>query len=166
MDKQNKSVLYLTQAAVIAALYVVLTLVFAPISFGTSGVELRVSECLTILPFFTPAAIGGLFVGCLIANILGGAIIWDILFGSLATLIGAAIAYRLRKSRWMVPIPTILANTIIVPLVLCFGYGVNLPIAVLFLSIFVGEVLGCYALGEILLSALLPLKNKIFATNL
>ncbi len=162
MNKQNQNVVYLTQAAVIAALYVVLTLVFAPISFGTSGVELRISECLTILPIFTPAAIPGLFVGCLIANILGGAVIWDIIFGSLATLIGAAIAYQLRSNRWLVPIPTILANTIVVPLVLRFGYGLNLPLAALFVSIFIGEVLGCYVLGEILYNALLPLKDRIF----
>ncbi len=165
MNKQNQNVVFLTQAAVIAALYVVLTLIFAPISFGTSGIELRISECLTILPFFTPAAVPGLFVGCLVANMLGGAVIWDVVFGSLATLVGAFIAYQLRKNRWLVPIPTILANTIVVPLVLRFAYGVNLPIALLFLSIFVGEVLGCYVLGEILLSALSPLKNKIFSQN-
>ncbi len=162
MNKQNQSITFLTQAAVIAALYVVLTLVFAPISFGTSGVELRISECLTILPFFTPAAIPGLFVGCLIANILGGAVIWDIIFGSLATLAGAAVAYLVRNNRWLVPIPTIAANSIVVPLVLKFGYGLNLPLAALVLSIFIGEVLGCYVLGEVLLSALLPLKHRIF----
>ncbi|MGI6108100.1 MAG: QueT transporter family protein [Lachnospiraceae bacterium] len=153
-------VLFLTQAAVIAALYVALTLIFQPISYGE--VQLRVSEALTILPFFTPAAIPGLFVGCLIANILGGAIILDIIFGSLATLIGAVFAYLLRKNRWLVPIPTILSNTVIVPLVLKFGYGVDLPLWLEAIAIFAGEFVSCYVFGEILLSALKPVQKAIF----
>lgn len=93
----------LAQGAVIAALYVALTLIFAPISFG--AVQLRVSEALTILPLFTPAAIPGLFVGCVLANLIAGAVVWDVVFGSLATLIGAAVGYALRRNRWLVPIP-------------------------------------------------------------
>ncbi len=162
MTKEHRGALWITEAAVIAALYVILTIVFAPISFGTSGIDLRISECLTILPLFTPAAIPGLFVGCIIANILGGAVIWDVIFGSLATLIGAAVGYLLRHNRWLVPIPTIAANTIIVPLVLRFAYGVNLPLIALMATVFVGEILGCYVLGEILATALLPIRRKVF----
>ena len=88
---KNKNVSYLTQAAMIAAIYVVLTIVFAPISFGE--IQVRIAEMLTILPIFTPAAIPGLFVGCLIGNITGGAILPDIICGSIATLIGAAGTY-------------------------------------------------------------------------
>lgn len=84
---KNKNLSFMTQAAMIAAIYVVLTYIFAPFSFGE--VQVRISEALTILPIFTPAAIPGLFVGCLIGNILGGAILPDIVFGSIATLIGA-----------------------------------------------------------------------------
>ena len=84
---KNQKVTFMTQAAMIAAIYVVLTYVFAPFSFGE--VQVRIAEALTILPLFTPAAIPGLFVGCLIGNILGGAVLPDILCGSLATLIGA-----------------------------------------------------------------------------
>lgn len=164
MTKEHQGALWITQAAAIAALYVVLTLVFAPIAFGTSGIDLRISECLTILPMFTPAAIPGLFIGCVIANILGGAVLWDIIFGSLATLLGAAVAYLLRHNRWLVPLPTIAANTIIVPLVLRYAYGVNLPMIALFVTVFIGEVLGCYVLGEILATALLPIRRKIFQT--
>ena len=80
---KNKSTLFLVQAALIAAVYVVLTLVFAPFSYGE--IQVRISEALTILPFFTPAAIPGLFVGCILANLLGGAIPLDIAFGSIAT---------------------------------------------------------------------------------
>jgi len=156
----HASVLFLTQAAIIAALYVALTLIFQPISYGE--VQMRVSEALTILPYFTPAAIPGLFAGCLIANILGGAIIWDIVFGSIATLIGAVFSWLLRKNRWLVPIPTILANTVIVPLVLKFGYGVDLPLWLEALAIFAGESVSCYVFGEILLSALKPVRVAVF----
>ena len=88
---KNKGTHFLVQGAAIAAVYVVLTLVFAPLSFGE--VQIRFSEALTVLPFFTPAAIPGLFVGCIIANLLGGAIPVDIIFGSIATLIGAFFTY-------------------------------------------------------------------------
>lgn len=93
---KNKSVTFLTQAAMIAAIYVVLTMIFAPFSFGE--VQVRVAEALTILPIFTPAAIPGLFVGCLIGNITGGAVLPDIIFGSIATLIGAVGTYQLRNA--------------------------------------------------------------------
>lgn len=98
---KDKKVLFLVHAAAIAAIYVVLTLVFAPFSFGE--IQVRVSEALTILPYFTPAAIPGLFVGCLIGNTVGGAIPIDIICGSLATLIGAFITYRLRRHRMLAP---------------------------------------------------------------
>ena len=87
-------VAFITQAAEIAALYVVLVIMFNYCSFGP--IQFRIAEALTILPYFTPAAIPGLFVGCLLSNILGGAAIWDIIFGSIATLIGAIGTYALR----------------------------------------------------------------------
>ncbi|MBQ0060028.1 MAG: QueT transporter family protein, partial [Lachnospiraceae bacterium] len=106
---KNKSVAYLTHAAMIAAVYVVLTFVFAPISF--SEVQVRISEALTILPLFTPAAIPGLFVGCLIGNVLGGAILPDIIFGSIATLLGALGTYYLRNAKtWIAMLPPVVAN--------------------------------------------------------
>ena len=155
MDKSNSkrfSALYITQGAAIAALYVVLALVFAPISFGP--MQVRIAEALTILPLFTSAAVPGLFVGCLLANILGGAIFWDVIFGRLATLIGAVFGYALRRNRWLVPIPAIVSNGIIVPLVLRFGYGVDVPLPMLMLYIIAGEIAGCYILGELLASVL------------
>lgn len=162
-DKSAFSVAWITRAAMIAAIYVVLTILFAPISFGE--VQVRISEALTILPLFTPAAIPGLFVGCLIANIMNGAIVVDVIFGSLATLIGAVGGYMLRRNRWLVPIPSIAANSVIVPLVLRFGYGVNLPMPLLVLSIFAGEFLSCYVLGELLALILAPYKRVIFGTE-
>ena len=164
LDRKGKNrrpyVMMITYSAAIAALYVVLTLVFAPISFGE--IQVRFAEMLTILPLFTPAAIPGLFIGCLLGNILGGAIIWDTIFGSLATLVGAVVGYLLRKNRWLVPIPSILANVIVVPLVLKYGYGVNTSILFLMAYIAIGEILSCYVLGELLGSGLLRVKTKIF----
>lgn len=158
--KSKRTVPFIAQGGVIAALYVVLTFVFAPISFGS--VQLRIAEALTILPLFTSAAVPGLFVGCLVGNILGGAILLDIIFGSLATLIGAALGYRLRKNRWLVPVPTVISNTVIIPLVLYFGYGVNLPIPVIAIIIAIGEILGCVVLGELLATLLLRYGKQVF----
>ena len=123
---KNKGVVFTTQAAMIAAIYVVLTVVFAPFSFGS--VQVRIAEALTILPAFTPAAIPGLFVGCLIGNILGGAMLPDIIFGTLATLIGAVFTYILRnQNKFLAPLPPIVANTVIIPYVLRFAYGEAIP---------------------------------------
>lgn len=153
MNNRREILLNMAQGALIAALYATLTVIFAPISFGP--VQVRIAEALTILPMFTSAAIPGLFIGCIIANLFGGAIIWDVIFGALATLIGAAGGYRLRNNRWLVPIPTIIANGIIVPFVLKYGYGMDMPIILMMLYVSVGEIIGCYVLGEMLASALL-----------
>ncbi|MBU9744520.1 QueT transporter family protein [Lachnospiraceae bacterium ASD3451] len=159
---KNKKVLFITQAAMIAAVYVVLTLVFAPFGFGQ--VQFRISEALTILPMFTPAAIPGLFVGCLLGNILAGSILPDILFGSLATLIGAVGSYLLRKHRYLVPLPPILANILIVPFILRYGYQILLPIPFMMLTVGIGEVACCGILGLILMFALNKYKHQIFKT--
>ena len=156
----KKTILYITQSAAISALYVILTFVFAPISFG--AMQIRIAEALTILPLFTPAAVPGLFVGCLIANAVGGAVIWDIIFGSAATLIGAWIGYILRFNRWLVPLPAVAANSVIVPLVLKYAYGMELPLYLMVIYVALGEIIGCYVLGEILASALLKHKKHIF----
>ena len=100
-EKNNKTVYFVAYGAVIAAIYTVLTLVFAPISFGP--VQFRIAEALCILPFFTPAAVPGVFIGCLLSNLLCGAAPLDIVFGSLATLIGAAGSYGLRGNKWLLP---------------------------------------------------------------
>ena len=161
---KNKGTQFLVEAAAIGAIYVVLTVLFAPLSYGE--VQIRFSEALTILPFFTPAAIPGLFVGCIIANLFGGAIPVDIIFGSIATLIGAVFTYKLRKcNRFFAPIPPIVANAVIVPFVLRFGYGVNLPIPLMMLTVGVGEVVSCAVIGLILQTALLKYKNVIFRSQ-
>lgn len=161
---KNKSTLFLVQAAAIGAIYVVITLLFAPLSFGE--VQIRFAEILTILPFFTPAAIPGLFVGCIIANFLGGAIPLDIIFGSIATLIGAVFTYKLRNAgKWLAPIPPIVANAVIVPFVLRYGYGVKLPIPFMMLTVGAGELISAGVLGMIVLTALSRYKGTLFNTG-
>lgn len=160
MKKGNRSVKYITQGAVIAALYVVLVQVFNYWSFGP--IQFRIAEALTILPYFTPAAIPGLFLGCIIANLLGGAVIWDIVFGSIATLIGAVGTYLLRKYKWAAPIPPILANTIIVPFVLKYAYGSEGIFAMFFVTVGAGEIIVCGILGMLLLLALNKYRHVLF----
>ncbi|MDO4321270.1 MAG: QueT transporter family protein [Lachnospiraceae bacterium] len=157
---KDKKVLFLVQGAAIAAIYVVLTMVFAPFSFGE--IQIRVSEALTVLPYFTPAAIPGLFIGCLIGNTLGGAIPVDIVFGSLATLIAAVCTYLLRSHRYLAPVPPIVANALIVPFVLRYGYGVPLPIPFMMLTVGIGEVASCGVMGMIVLLALERYRGVIF----
>lgn len=154
---KNKKLLFIVQAAMIAAIYVVLVLIFQPISI--SYIQVRIAEALTILPFFTPAAIPGVTIGCLLGNILSGCDILDIVFGSLATLIGAIGSYSLRRYKFLVPIPPIVANTIVVPWVLRFAYGEALSIPFMMLTVGVGEVLSCGVLGLILLFALSQYKS-------
>ncbi len=158
---KNQSISFMTQAAMIAAVYVVLTYVFAPFSFGE--VQIRIAEALTILPVFTPAAVPGLFIGCFIGNILGGAILPDIIFGSLATLVGAFFTYRVRdKNRFLAPLPPIIANMVIVPFVLRYGYGILLPVPFMMLTVGAGEIISCGILGMALYLALWKYKNLVF----
>ena len=158
---KNKNLLFLTQAAMIAAIYVALTYVFAPISF--SEVQVRIAEALTILPVFTPAAVPGLFVGCLLGNILGGAVLPDVICGSFATLIGAFFTWRLRDAHpFLAPVPPIIANTLIVPFVLRYAYSIELPIPFMMLTVGIGEVISCGVLGLLLYYALRGHKEEIF----
>lgn len=158
MKKRN--VRRLTEAAMIAALYVVLVMVFNYFSFGF--VQFRIAEVLTILPYFTISAIPGLFVGCIIANILGGAIWADVLFGSLATLLGAMGSYMLRRYKWLVPVCPVLANTLIVPFVLKYGYGAPEGILYMMVTIGISETIVCFVLGLMLLKVLQRYKKYIF----
>ncbi len=160
---KDKKVLYLAQAAVIAAIYVVLVWIFNYWSFGP--IQFRIAEALTILPFFTPAAVPGLFIGCLLANFIGGAILADVIFGSIATLIGALGSYALRKHKWLVPLPPIIANTLIVPLVLKFGYGAPEAIPYMILTVGISEVIVCGIIGMALMFALKPAFNKLLPNN-
>ena len=144
----------------IGAIYVVLTMLLLPISFGP--VQFRVSEALCVLPYFTPAAVPGVFVGCLISNILGGCVPMDVVFGSLATLIGAVGSWYLRRHKWCVCLPPILANTIIIPWVLRFAYGAEEMIPFMMVTVGIGEVLAIGVLGNALLVTLERYKGLVF----
>lgn len=163
MTKERNTATHLTYSAIIAAMYVVLTLPFASFAFGP--IQFRIAEALCILPFFTPAAIPGLALGCLLANFMGGAVIWDVVFGTLATLIGAIISYKLRGNKWLVCIPPILANAIIIPFVLKYAYGVDDLVPYMMLTVGFGEVLSVGVLGNLLLHALLPFRGRLFSSN-
>ena len=156
MSKSNRhSINYISKAAAIAALYVVLTELSALFGLsGTNVIQFRLSEALTILPFFTSAAIPGLVIGCFLSNLLTGAVVWDVVFGTLATLIGALLTYALRRYKWLAPIPPIVANTVIVPFVLRYAYGFTDAFWFLALTVFIGELVCCGILGMLLLFAL------------
>lgn len=158
MKKNN--VLFTTQAAMIAALYVVLTFLSNALGLANGAIQLRLSEALTVLPFFTPAAIPGLFTGCLISNILTGCAPFDILFGSLATLLGAIGTRVMRKSKWLAPVSPIIANTLIIPFVLMYVYELPGGIFYFMMTVGIGEILSCGVLGLLLLQGLS--KTKIF----
>ena len=158
---RNDKVLFITQAALIAAIYVVLCVVFAPISYGP--IQTRVAEALVVLPYFTPAAVPGLFIGCLIANIYGGGIILDVVCGSIATLIGACGTYLLRhRSRYLASVPPVIANALIIPWVLKYGYGEPFSIPFMALTVGLGEILTATVMGTVLLMVLDRYKGVIF----
>ena len=161
--KKTDGVRFLTYSALIAASYVALTLIFAFCSSGT--VQIRFAEALTVLPYFTPAAIPGLAVGCLISNILTGGMMWDVVFGTLATLIGAVFSYLLRKRKWLVPLPPIIANTLIIPQVLRLVYGSSEAVPFLMLTVGIGEVIAVGVFGVILLFTLEKNAPKLFKNN-
>ena len=157
---KNKKLVFICQAAVIAALYVVLTYVFS--AFASGVIQVRVSEALTILPAFTPAAIPGLVIGWLLSNTLTGCVLLDIIFGSVATLIGALGSYALRRHTWLVPIPPIVSNMIIVPFVLRYAYGATDAFPFMIATVGAGEIISCYLLGMILYGALKKVNHTLF----
>ena len=155
MERKTKnSSLYLTQGAMIAALYVVLTLIANAFGLASMAIQVRFSEALTILPVFTPAAIPGLFTGCLLSNLITGAMPLDVIFGSLATLAGALGTYALRRYKWLAPLPPIVANVIVVPPLLAYVYQLPGSIGYFALTVGIGEIISCGLLGMILFFAL------------
>ena len=160
-NKIHAKVRFLCHAAIIAALYVVLTLISAMLGLASNPIQVRISEALCVLPFFSAAAIPGVTIGCLIANIITSGNVLDIVFGTLATLIGAVGAYLLRKWKWTVSIPTIAANTLIIPFVLKYGFMLEDSVLFFAVTIFIGEFISAGILGTTLLLAL----QKRFSKN-
>ena len=156
MKKTNqKRVRFVTLAAMIASLYVVLTLVSAVFGLSSGAIQIRISESLCVLALFTPAAIPGVTIGCLVSNLIISANILDIIFGTLATFIGVYGGYLLRKREWLVTVPTILANTIIIPLVIIYGFGMtDIALPFVALGVFVGELISAGVIGMGLITIL------------
>lgn len=152
----------LTQAAIIAALYIVLTFFANALGLANYVIQVRFSECLTILPYFTKNAIPGLFIGCLISNILTGCALPDIVFGSIATLTGSLLSYALRRYKWAAPVGPILANSVIVPFVLLYAYGIQ-PLWFSFVTVTIGEIVFCGILGMHLLFTLEKYRHILFS---
>ncbi len=162
---QNKKVLLITQAAVIAALYVVLTVIAAGFNLASGAIQVRFSEALCVLPYFTPAAIPGVVIGCFISNIVTGCALPDIIFGTLATLIGAVGTHLLKKNRYLCTIPPVVSNAVIIPFVLTYAYHIPGGIPFFMLTVGAGEVISCVILGSILISMLIPFKEHLFGGN-
>ncbi|SHN53028.1 Uncharacterized membrane protein [Butyrivibrio hungatei DSM 14810] len=179
---RNTKVIFITQAAVIAALYVVLTLLANSLGLANYAIQVRFSEALTILPYFTPAAIPGLFLGCIISNTLTGCMLLDTVFGSIATLIGAMVTYFIAHGfkkpsdvgfykgncaiKWLAPIPPIVANMIVVPQVLIHVYEFPGTLLYFTLTVGAGEFFSCFVLGMLLIFALEPRKYAVFRQTL
>lgn len=160
--KTGNPTLRLTQGAMIAALYVVLTLIANAFGLANMAIQIRFSEALTILPVFTPAAIPGLFAGCLLSNLITGAMPADVIFGSLATLAGALGTYALRRYKWLAPLPPILANILVVPPILAYVYQLPGGLGYFALTVGIGEIISCGILGLLLLLSLEKYKMLLF----
>lgn len=161
---KKRSTLYLTRGAMIAALYVALTYLSSLVGLASGVIQFRLSEMLCILPILLPEATLGLTLGCAIANLLTSGVIWDVIFGTLATFIGAVGARLLRKLPkkliWLAPLPTVAANAIIVPLVLIFAYGAPESFIYLVFTVALGEIVCAFGLGLFLYCSLK--KTKLF----
>ena len=153
--KHQMTVRRICRAAIIGALYVILTMVSRVFGLDSGAIQCRISEALCFLPIFAPEAVWGLTVGCLLSNLLVGGYWQDVIFGTLATFLGAlgALAFvRMRgRARILATIPTVLANGIIIPLVLKFVYGLTDAWWFLVVTVTAGELLSATVLGALLL---------------
>ncbi|MCI7062651.1 MAG: QueT transporter family protein [Lachnospiraceae bacterium] len=170
---RTKKLYFITQAAMIAAIYVVMTVFINTFNLASGTIQVRISEVLTVLPYFTPAAVPGVFIGCLLSNLLTGAMLPDIVFGSLATLLGALGSCALRKHSFLVTLPPVLANMLIIPFVLRYAYGLKyvvhgIDISIPFQAVTVGagEVITCCIFGSLLIKALSPYRQMLFHSDM
>ena len=152
----------IAHAAVIAALYVVLTYVAAFLGLSSGVIQFRISEMLNALALFTPYAVPGLFVGCVIANLLTGCIVIDVIVGSLATLVGAFFAYKFRKYSFVALLFPVIANAVAIPPVLAYAYGFEGSLLYFCATVALGEIVCAYFLGLLLKEAVSKSKKHIF----
>lgn len=147
---KRRSTLYLTRGAMIAALYVAVTWLCSLVGLASGVIQFRISEAMCILPIFLPEAIPALFIGCALSNLIANGVFWDILFGSIASLLGAIGARALRalpkKLMWLATVPTVIANTVIVPFILIYAYGSTDAFWFIATTVFIGEAV-CAGIG-------------------
>lgn len=164
MKRTSTPTLYVTRGAMIAAMYVALTYLASLFGLSSGVIQFRISEALCVLPIFFPEAVLGLTIGCIISNLITGCVIWDIIFGSLATLIGALCARLMRKIpeklAFLATLPTVFANAIIVPFVLMFAYGAEGGYWYFFLTVALGEFVCATVGGALLYCGLRKIKSK------
>ncbi len=159
MNKRTKNIVY---AAIIAALYVVLTEFAAILGLSSGVIQIRISEALNCLCWFTPFAIPGLFIGCIIANLLTGALVWDVIFGSMATLLGALGVYLFKGKKILSLLCPVVTNAVIVPLVLKYAYGIPGSVWYFVLTVGVGQLISCTLLGYAFGKAVDKRKQRLF----
>ena len=156
MKSKKEKITYLTYASMIAALYVILTWMSEILGLAYLTPQIRLGEALCVLVWFTPAAVPGLFVGCIISNLTMGCVIWDVIFGSLATLIGAFFGSKMKR-KWLVPLPTVMSNSLVVPFIILYCYMDRVSIelyTVTAIGVLIGEVASAYVIGLLLLYAM------------
>ena len=160
MKTQTQATRRLARGAVIAALYTALTLLLAPISYGQ--LQVRLSEALTLLPILLPEAVPALAIGCLLSNILGGCTIFDIVFGTLATLLAALCTRRLRGKFWLAAAMPVVFNGVIVGAVVHYCYSPAFPLLLCMLTVAIGEAIACMIVGPLLIGALRRIPGRVF----
>lgn len=163
--KKNSKAMFVAHAAIIAALYVVLTLMANALGLANYAIQIRFSEALTILPYFTPAAVPGLFVGCILSNLLTGCLLPDIIGGSIATLLGAIFTYKMRKWKFIAPLPPIIFNVLIIPPILSFVYHFEGTLLYFSVTVGIGEIISCGILGTFLLMVLEKYRFLLFGNT-
>lgn len=160
--KNGSTALFVAQAGIIAALYVVLTVFAAGFDLASGAIQVRISEALTVLPVFTPAAVPGLFIGCLLANLITGSAVYDVVFGSLITLAAAVVTRLLKDRKFIYTIPPVLFNALGVPVILVLAYGVTTAYPLLVLTVGAGEAISVFGFGFALKKILGRYRNTLF----
>ena len=159
MNNKTRNIVY---AAIIAALYVVLTEFAALLGLSSGAIQIRFSEALNALCLFTPYGIPGMFIGCLLANMLTGAVVFDVVFGSVATLLGAVGVYLFRKHKVLALLCPVVTNALILPFVLKYAYGLPEGIGYFVITIAIGQLVSCTVLGYFFARAVDKHKNCLF----
>ena len=159
MNNKTRNIVY---AAIIAALYVVLTEFAALLGLSSGAIQIRFSEALNALCLFTPYGIPGMFIGCLLANMLTGAVVFDVVFGSVATLLGAVGVYIFRKHKVLALLCPVVTNALILPFVLKYAYGLPEGIGYFVITIAIGQLVSCTVLGYFFARAVDKHKNYLF----